>query len=121
MIDIPPERFSQMVQDALDSVPEDLAAKMDNVAVFVEETGPRPTILGLYQGYPLTRRSRGYGMGTASGRAYLPDRIFIYRQPILSHCHTEEEVARRVRVVVIHEIAHHFGIGEARLRELGWV
>ncbi len=120
MIDIPPERFTQMAQDALDSIPADLAAKMDNVALFVEESSEHPNRLGLYCGYPLTRRGSGYGLRTRSGGATLSDRIFIYRQPILLRCETEEQVIQLVHKVVIHEVAHHFGFGEARLRELGW-
>jgi predicted Zn-dependent protease with MMP-like domain len=103
-----------MVGEALDSLPEDLARLISNVAVMVEH-GPGPRgLLGLYQGIPLTSR-------TASGYAgVLPDRITIYRLAICAICSTEEEVVEQVRRTVIHEVAHHFGIGDARLRELGW-
>jgi len=113
VIDVPRERFEQLVADALDGIPEELGTYMDNVAVFVEETPPEPNLLGLYQGVPLTSRGISY-FGT------LPDRISIYRRTICAICNTEDEVVEQVRRTVIHEVGHHFGIGDRRLRELGW-
>jgi predicted Zn-dependent protease with MMP-like domain len=113
MIDVPRERFEQLVADALDGIPEELGEYMQNVAVFVEERPPDPHLLGLYQGVPLTARGISYS-GT------LPDRISIYRRTICAICNTEEEVVEQVRRTVIHEVGHHFGIGDRRLRELGW-
>lgn len=108
------ERFEDLVAEALDGIPPELGRLMDNVAVFVEEGRAASGLLGLYQGIPLTKRDRGYeGM-------VLPDRITIYRGAILARCATEEEVVRQVRVTVIHEVGHHFGIDDDRLRELGW-
>ncbi len=113
MIDVPRERFEELVADALDSIPPALGELMDNVAVFVEE-GYNPSLLGLYTGVPLTKRDAGYaGM-------VMPDRITIYRRPILARCDSEDDVVRQVRVTVVHEVAHHFGIDDGRLRELGW-
>ena len=113
MIVVEPERFEEMVVAALDGLPERLGALMQNVAVTVEH-GPGPRgLLGLYQGVPLTSRTTQYS-------AVLPDRIIIYRQAICAICRTEEEVAEQVRRTVIHEVAHHFGIDDERLRELGW-
>ena len=113
MIVVEPERFEEMVVAALDGLPERLGALMQNVAVTVEH-GPGPRgLLGLSQGVPLTSRTTQYS-------AVLPDRIIIYRQAICAICRTEEEVADQVRRTVIHEVAHHFGIGDERLRELGW-
>ena len=113
MIDVPRERFEELVADALDSIPAELGSLMDNVAVFVEE-GHNPNLLGLYTGVPLTRRDAGYaGM-------VMPDRITIYRRPILARCATEQDVVDQVRVTVVHEVAHHFGIDDERLHELGW-
>ena len=113
MIVVEPERFEEMVVVALDGLPEQLGTLMQNVAVTVEHgAGPRG-LLGLYQGVPLTSRTTQYS-------AVLPDRIIIYRQAICAICRTEEEVAEQVRRTVIHEVAHHFGIGDERLRELGW-
>ena len=113
MIDVEPDRFEDMVATALDGLPEDLGRVMRNVAVTVEHAPGPPGLLGLYQGVPLTSR-------TASYAGVLPDRITIYHQAICAICHTEQEVAEQVRRTVIHEIAHHFGIDDDRLRELGW-
>lgn len=114
MIDVSVERFEELVAMALDGIPADLGRLMDNVALFVEEGTMHSRLLGLYQGIPLTKRDRGYdGM-------VMPDRITIYRLPILARCRTEDDVVRQVRVTVIHEVGHHFGIDDARLHELGW-
>jgi predicted Zn-dependent protease with MMP-like domain len=113
MIDVPRERFEELVADALDGIPEELGGYMDNVAVFVVDRPPEPNLLGLYQGVPLTARGTSYS-GT------MPDRISIYRRTICAICNSEEEVVEQVRRTVIHEVAHHFGISDPRLRELGW-
>ena len=113
MIYVDPERFEEMVTTALDSLPEELGSLMRNVAVTVEhDPGPRG-LLGLYQGVPLTSRTSYYA-------GVLPDRITIYRQAICAICWTEAQVADQVRKTVIHEVAHHFGISDERLDELGW-
>ena len=115
MIDVSEDRFEELVSEALDLIPDDLARHMDNVAVFVEETSGSNSLLGLYHGIPLTERTpAGYG------GMVMPDRITIYRRPILLRCRTEEEVVHQVRVTVIHEVGHHFGIDDERLHELGW-
>jgi predicted Zn-dependent protease with MMP-like domain len=98
---------------ALDSLPEDLGQLMRNVAVTVEHGPGPPGLLGLYQGIPLTSRTSQYA-------GVLPDRITIYRRAICAICDTEAEVVEQVRRTVIHEVAHHFGIDDARLTELGW-
>lgn len=113
-MDVPPERFEELVADALDDIPDDLAALMDNVVVVVVDRSPSGGLLGLYEGIPLTERSRGYG------DLVLPDRITIYRQAICDVCDDEDEVVRQVRITVVHEVAHHFGIDDGRLTELGW-
>ena len=113
VIDVAPEKFEEMVATALDSLPEDLGRLMRNVAVTVEDGPGPPGLLGLYQGIPLTSRGTNYA-------GALPDRITIYRLAICAICRTEEDVAVEVRRTVVHEVAHHFGIGDARLRELGW-
>jgi predicted Zn-dependent protease with MMP-like domain len=115
VIDVPLERFEELVADALDGIPEELGAMIDNVAVFVEELGRSTTLLGLYEGVPLTARGDHYGIGGG-----MPDRITIYRLPICSICRTEDDVVRQVRVTVIHEVGHHFGLSDTRLHELGW-
>ena len=114
MVDVPRRRFEELVADALDEVPEQLTRLMDNVVVLVEEEDPQdPDLLGLYDGVALTERGHDYA-------GMLPDRITLYRQPILSICATEDDVVEEVAVTVVHEIAHHFGIDDARLHELGW-
>jgi predicted Zn-dependent protease with MMP-like domain len=113
VIYIDPERFEEMVGAAIDSLPEELGKLMRNVAVTVEH-GPGPRgLLGLYQGVPLTSRTTHYA-------GVLPDRIIIYRQSICAICNTEDEVSDQVRRTVVHEVGHHFGIDDHRLRELGW-
>jgi predicted Zn-dependent protease with MMP-like domain len=110
-----PQRFEELVSDALDLIPPELAAAIDNVVVLVEDRNEEePHILGLYQGIALTERDHWYATGT------LPDTITIYRGAILDVCETEDEVVDEVAITVIHEIAHHFGIDDDRLHELGW-
>jgi len=111
-LDIPLDRFEELVGEALDGIPEELGRRMDNVAVRVRDDS-RAGLLGLYEGVPLTKR------GDYGGLA-MPDRITIYRRPILRRCRSEEEVVEQVRITVIHEVAHHFGIDDDRLDELGW-
>lgn len=113
MSEVEPDRFEAMVGDALDGLPEELRQLMSNVAVTVEHRPGPPGLLGLYEGTPLTSRTTQYA-------GVLPDRITIYRQAICAACRTEHEVAVQVRRTVIHEVAHHFGIDDGRLRELGW-
>ena len=111
---LPPARFEELVADALDEVPEQLMALLDNVVVLVEDRNPdEPDLLGLYEGYALTERGADYG-------GSLPDRIMIYREAICDICETRDDVVEEVTVTVVHEIAHHFGIEEDRLHELGW-
>lgn len=114
MVDVGPERFAQLVEEALDGIPESLGRRMDNVALFVDDEAPPGRLFGLYQGVPLTSRD-AYGIGVS-----MPDRITIFRRTICSACASEDEVREQVRVTVIHEVAHHFGIDDARLDELGW-
>lgn len=120
-MEVDPQRFRQLVGDALDGIPEELGRLMENVAVFVEDrpsraqlAGRRGTLLGLYQGIDLTRRS------PLSYAGVMPDRITIFREPIASISGSEEELVEMVTTTVIHEVAHHFGISDARLAELGW-
>ncbi len=109
------ERFEELVAEALDEVPEELLGLMDNVVILVEDESPEgePELLGLYEGHALTTRGWDYA-------GVLPDRIFIYRNPILRICETEDEVVDEIAITVVHEIAHHFGIDDDRLHELGW-
>ncbi|MBW3573640.1 MAG: metallopeptidase family protein [Actinobacteria bacterium] len=112
MIEIPERRFEELVADALDEIPEELGRLIDNVVVQVRDGSPTG-VLGLYQGVPLTERE-------AYGALAMPDRITVYRRPICERATSEAEVVAEVRVTVIHEVAHHFGIDDDRLDELGW-
>ncbi|MGH3275091.1 MAG: metallopeptidase family protein [Streptosporangiaceae bacterium] len=113
MIEVEPARFEEMVGRALDELPAELGMRMRNVAVTVEPGPGPPDLLGLYQGVPLTSRGATYA-------GALPDRITIYQQAICAICETDAQVADQVRRTVVHEVGHHFGISDARLRELGW-
>ncbi|MFN0090007.1 MAG: metallopeptidase family protein [Acidimicrobiales bacterium] len=114
MIEVAPLRFEQLVADALDELPEELGELMENVAVLVEDRNAHePNLLGLYEGTPLTERE-------AYGRFELPDRITIYRLAVCAICDTVDDVVEEVLVTVVHEVAHHFGISDRRLHELGW-
>ena len=113
VVEVEPERFEEMVAAALDSLPDELGQLMRNVAVTVEHGAGPPGLLGLYEGVPLTSRTTGYA-------GVLPDRITIYQRAICAICSTEDEVVEQVRRTVIHEVGHHFGIGDERLGELGW-
>ena len=115
-------RFERLVAEAIDSLPDDFKTKMSNVAILIEDyPSPRDErraargrlLLGLYQGQPLTSRDSRYGMA-------FPDKITIYQGNIESICRTESEIRDQVRRTVLHEIAHHFGIDDSRLRELGY-
>jgi predicted Zn-dependent protease with MMP-like domain len=109
-----PQRFDELVADALDMIPPELAAAMDNVVILVEDRHPEdPELLGLYEGVALTERDSDYG-------GSLPDAITIYRDALLDVCETDDELVEQVAITVIHEIAHHFGIDDHRLEELGW-
>ena len=114
------ERFEELVAEAVDLIPEELAARIDNVAIVVQDwatpsqqAGHRGTLLGLYEGIDLTRRS------PMSYNAVMPDRITIFRGPHLRMAGTEAQLRRRIATTVIHEIGHHFGIDDERLHELG--
>jgi predicted Zn-dependent protease with MMP-like domain len=116
MIQVPPDRFDELVGDALDGIPEQLGRLMDNVAVVVEDGSARGGLLGRYEGVPLTARDNWYG----SGRFDMPDRITIFRLPVCAMCTSEREVVEQVRITVVHEVAHHFGIDDDKLDALGW-
>jgi len=112
--DVSAEHFDELVEEALADLPPEFAAAMDNVAVIVEDRAAGGNLFGLYEGVPLTAR------GPLSYSAVPPDRITLYQHTISAACHTDEELRALVRKTVIHEVAHHFGIGDPRLEELGW-
>jgi predicted Zn-dependent protease with MMP-like domain len=105
--------FEQVVQEALDSLPPELSERISNVEIVVDEEPPLgQPLLGLYQGVPLTRRGSGYN-------GALPDKITIYRGPLERLYGWDPDVLRaQIRHVVLHEVAHHFGISDERLIEL---
>ncbi|BBY86024.1 hypothetical protein MMUR_04430 [Mycolicibacterium murale] len=108
------KRFDELVSDALDLIPAELAAAFDNVVVLVEDRNlEEPDLLGLYEGVALTERDSFYA-------GSLPDTITIYRGALLQMCDSEQQVVDEVAITVIHEVAHHFGIDDERLHELGW-
>jgi len=116
------ERFEWLVAKVVDSLPDEFSTKLENIDVVVEEQPTHnqlaevglkrgETLLGLYQGVPLTKRGRHYGL-------VVPDKITIFQKPIEAKCKNDAEIMPEIRRVVQHEIAHHFGIGDARLRQL---
>jgi predicted Zn-dependent protease with MMP-like domain len=109
------EEFEGLVAEALDGIPDELSSLMDNVVVLVEAepTSDDPHLLGLYVGVPLTERDSGYTFMP-------PDRIFVYRGPLLRMCTSPEQLVEEVRITVVHEIAHHFGIDDGALHDLGY-
>ena len=117
MVTMSPEEFEDAVSAALDSVPPALMAMLDNVAFFVEDEPPpdEPAdLLGIYEGVPLTERDFGWGSGA------LPDRITLFQGPLSRMCADREELEDEITITVVHEIAHHFGIDDDRLHDLGW-
>ncbi len=116
MVEMTRAEFEDAVRDALDEIPRDLAAQIENVVVLVEDEAPAddPELLGLYEGTPLTERGTWWDAGS------LPDRITIYRNPTLAICESREDVVEEVVITVVHEVAHYFGIDDARLHDLGW-
>ena len=113
MVTVGRAQFEDMVGEALDGLPPHLGRLMRNVAVTVDHDSTDLSLLGLYEGVPLTARTSEYS-------AVMPDRITIFRHAICAICDTEADVVEEVRRTVIHEVGHHFGIDDHRLHELGW-
>jgi predicted Zn-dependent protease with MMP-like domain len=121
MVHVSLERFEELVADALDSIPPELADALENVAIVVEEwptpeqlDGRSGTLLGLYEGVPLTER------GPLSYAGVIPDHITVFRGPLCELARDEADLAEQVRVTVLHEIGHYFGMDDDHLHELGW-
>ncbi|MFT4232603.1 MAG: metallopeptidase family protein [Leucobacter sp.] len=114
MLEISHEEFESMVSDGLDSLHDDMLAQLDNVIFLVED---RPAdgsdVLGVYEGFSLAERDV-YGYGEE------PDRIILFRENLLDHCADRDELVREIRITLVHEIAHFYGLGEERIHELGW-
>ena len=108
------EEFEQLVSEGIDTLPDDMLGALDNVIFLVEDSPEDGSeILGMYEGFSLQDRGL-YGYGEE------PDRIILYREPLLAHCADRDELVREIRVTLVHEIAHFYGIDEARIHELGW-
>lgn len=107
--------FERLVDTALDEIPDELSSLVRNVVVLVEDEPPAedPDLLGLYDGVALTERG-------GEPRAELPDRIVVFRNPLLEMCEDREQLVAEVRTTVVHEVAHHFGIDDHRLHQLGY-
>ena len=110
------EHFEALVSQALDQIPQQLANLMDNVVVLIEDEPPKTEpgdLLGLYDGIPITERDSNYTFVP-------PDRIFIFRGPLERFARDDDELVDEVRITVVHEVAHHFGISDADLHAWGW-
>ncbi|MBI4900049.1 MAG: metallopeptidase family protein [Actinobacteria bacterium] len=114
-LQLDPQDFDVLVDQALARVPQELLAMVDNAVLLIEDDAPEdePDLLGLYVGIPLTERDSHYA-------GVLPDRIYVFRNPTLAFCDTYEQAVDEVGVTVAHEIAHHFGISDERLHAWGW-
>ena len=106
------DEFEVLVERALADIPTSLRSAMENVVVVIDDESPPGRLFGLYEGIPLTSR-RHYS-------AAMPDRITVFKETICAVCDTTQQVEQQVRKTVIHEVGHHFGIADGRLRELGW-
>jgi predicted Zn-dependent protease with MMP-like domain len=109
------EDFEKLVTDELDALPDDMVDGLENVVIVVEDRPEDGTLdlLGLYDGVALTERGQ-YGFGE------MPDRIVLYREPLLAICDDLETLRDEIHVTLVHEIGHFYGIDDARLHELGW-
>lgn len=114
MAPVSQEQFEEMINDALDSIPEDFARHMTNMVVLARDFNPDdPTLLGLFEGVPLTEQYSNHA-------GFLPDAVFIYKDALEALCSSEEELRHEVKVTVLHEVGHYFGMEEHELHELGW-
>jgi predicted Zn-dependent protease with MMP-like domain len=114
MFEVTNERFEELAGEALATLPSELSSQIENLAILVEDEAPGRNLFGLYEGIPLTKR------GPISYNGVMPDRITLYQRAICRYCSNEEEVKAQIRKTVLHEVAHHFGISDPRLEELGW-
>jgi predicted Zn-dependent protease with MMP-like domain len=122
MFTLTDDEFAQVVTEAVESLPEEFRSKLDNVEVVVEDRPPPQIqrrlprgrlVLGLYQGYPHKRRTRGY-------THVLPDKISLYKRNIEAVCSSREQVYAQIRKTLLHEIGHHFSLSDKDLRDIGW-
>ena len=114
-MELPEERFGELVDEALAHLPDGLLDNLDNVMILVEdEPDDGSDVLGWYEGTALTERDTSYGMG------HLPDRVVLFRGPLTRMCEDEDELLEEIEVTLVHELGHYHGIPEERLHELGW-
>lgn len=114
VVEVSDERFDQLVEQAIELIPPELRRHVHNVAMFVDDYNPdSPYILGLYDGVALTERTSDYSM-------HLPPSITLYAEALKDFCASEEQLREQIAITVVHEVAHHFGIDDDRLHELGW-
>lgn len=108
------DAFEEMINDALDTIPEEFARHMTNMVVLARDFNPdEPTLLGLFEGIPLTEQHSNHS-------GFLPDAVFVYKDALETMCGDEEELRHEVKVTVLHEVGHYFGLEEHELHELGW-
>lgn len=109
------DAFFELVEEVFDDLPDDMVERLDNVIITVEDDSPagEPTMLGLYEGVDIIDRS-DYGFGE------MPDKISLFRKPLLSICSDLDELREQIHITLVHEIAHHYGIDDDQLHELGW-
>ena len=114
MVEVSDEEFEAMIDDALDTIPDEFARRATNAVILAREFNEdQPEILGLFEGVPLPEQH-------ANHTGYLPDAVFIYKQPLQAMCHSVEELRHEVDVTVKHEVGHYFGMEEHELHALGW-
>ena len=114
MLTMSHDEFETLVSEGLDTLHEDMLAELDNVIFLVEDRADDGSdILGMYHGFSLAEREH-YGYGEE------PDRIVLYREPLLAHCADRDDLISEIRVTLVHEIAHFYGLSEERIHELGW-
>lgn len=114
MLSVSPEDFEILVGESLDTLHEDMLRELDNVIFLIEDhPADGGDVLGVYEGFSLAERDV-YGYGEE------PDRIILYRENLLAHCADHDELVAEIRITLVHEIAHFYGLSEARIHELGW-
>ena len=114
MLPVSDEAFEGMIDDALDTIPDDFAQHMRNMVILARDHDPdNPTLLGLFEGVPLTEQHSNHS-------GYLPDAVFIYKNALEAICEDEDQLRHEVKVTVLHEVGHYFGLDEHELHALGW-
>ncbi len=114
-MELPEERFDELMDEALSSLPGKFLENLDNVIIVVEdEPEDGSDVLGWYEGTALTERDTSYGLG------HLPDRVVLFRGPLTRMCADEDDLRDEIEITLVHELGHYHGIDEERLHQLGW-